>query len=105
MRQFIREFLIKASPMDLFAMLGSILVAAGTVLTWVFWFGGALAQASAADVALVRELDSVTKRVESLEEKRDRDIAATKEELANMNDNIIRLMIAQGVQPAERKKK
>lgn len=99
MHRVVEKWLERSTPVDVFAMLGSAIVAAGTMLAWIFWFGGAVEASASTNRAQDKDIASVVARVSTLEEKRDVDREAIRAEIRAINDNLVRLMLAQGVQP------
>ena len=101
MKRAISEWLARLSPMDAFAITASTLTAAGTVLVWVFWFGSAVAEANTRNNNQDEKIQAAQMAIASLQEKREADKREVMSEIRAVNDNLIRLMIAQGVKPKD----
>ena len=99
MKAKIALWLSKMTPMDAFAMLCSLTVAAVTVGSWLLWSGSAFAKLGK-DVESLQNADLVITEAIVLERtERKEDSIELKDLLKEVRDNQVRLMIAFKVKP------
>jgi hypothetical protein len=103
MQKEFAAWLRRATPLDVFTMVGSLTVAAVTVAVWIFGFGEAVAEARAADAAIGKEIVVMDARLQKLEQAREEDRELVRQELNQINQNLLQVLVAMNVKPAVEK--